>query len=96
MPLKTSKMQNATLINFAKETLTKLLGQLPPEHLRHFKLMYGRDNGKNSIEKACAMSIEEIVAQLPVDRFDWAITQCENSIRKIEKKAQALLNGNQG
>jgi len=67
-------MQNKTLIAAARTILKNLLSQLEPGHLAFFKKIYSSKN-QNA-------TIEEVVEQMKPDNLDWAITQCENSIKK--------------
>jgi hypothetical protein len=41
--------------------------------------MYGRNNGKRSVEDAKAMSIRDVVYEIPSEKLDWALSQVENS-----------------
>ena len=80
---------NTTLQDFARKTLLEGLAQLNEKEHRIFKLMYGRNDGKRSVEDAKAMSIEDVVAQMPADTLDWAMTQVANSLNKLELKEAA-------
>ena len=46
-----------------------------------FRMMYGRKNGKRSVEDTVAMDINEV----PREKLDWAMQQAENSLKKLEK-----------
>lgn len=78
---------NATIENFARQQIIEQLSILPEDWQRNFKLMYGRNKGKRSVEDAVAMSIPDIVAEVPAERLDWALQQVENSHAKREKVA---------
>jgi hypothetical protein len=74
---------NPTLEAFARQQLIDGLGKLPNGWVRLFKLMYGRHEGERSIEEAAAMDIAAVVAEMPADKLDWALSQVENSLRKL-------------
>jgi hypothetical protein len=80
---------NEKLQNYAREELRTGLAQLPETWQRTFKLMYGRDNGKRSVEAAIALSIDDVVSSVPEDKLDWAMQQVENSLQKLATKENA-------
>lgn len=73
---------NNTLSTAARTILKDLLSQLPEKNHRIFKLMYARDGGKRSVEDAEKVPINHVVDQIPDDKIDWAISQCERTIAK--------------
>jgi len=78
---------NKQLEDYARARIKQDLAQLPEAHQHKFKLMYGRDNGKRSVEDAAALSINDVVDNMmPVDKLDWAMQQVENSLKKIHKE----------
>lgn len=74
---------NNQLQEYARDNLKEGLSQLPNGWQDKFKLMYARDNGSRSVEDAIAMSINDVVDQIPADKLDWAMTQVENSLEKM-------------
>jgi len=76
---------NPRLQDYAREQLKEGLTQLPDTWHRTFKLMYGRDNGKHSVEDAIALEINDVVDIMPEDKLDWAMQQVENSLAKLAK-----------
>ena len=74
---------NETLQKFAREQLIDGLKKLPNGWQNTFKLMHGRAGGKRSVEQARAMPVEDVVEEMTEDRLDWALTQVENSLKKI-------------
>ena len=82
---------NIQLQEFARQTLKDGLKQLPHDWQNTFKLMYGRNNGKRSVEDAKLMPIESIVEEIPPDKLDWAMQQVKNSIEKL-KPQQSTTN----
>ena len=74
---------NNKLQDYAREQLKLGLAQLPGTWHRKFKLMYGRDNGKRSVEQVVALQINDVVDIMPEDKLDWAMEQVENSIQKM-------------
>jgi hypothetical protein len=73
---------NQEVEKFARDLLASKLAQLPAANLRIFKLMYGRNGGRRSVEAAEAMPIADVVAAVPFDKIYWAIQQCEATIKK--------------
>jgi hypothetical protein len=73
---------NQEVEKFARDLLASKLAQLPPENHRIFKLMYARNGGKRSVADAEAMPITDVVAEVPFDKIDRAIQQCEATIKK--------------
>lgn len=69
--------------NMLKELLTKCTA--PQQEL--FKLMYGRDGGRRSVEDAKALAIEDCVDKMEDDKISRAIDQCEATVKKNESKA---------
>jgi hypothetical protein len=72
---------NQQLRDFARSTLKAGLAQLPAMNLRVFALMYGRKNGKRSVDDAAAMSINDVVDEIPEDKLDWAMQQVERTLQ---------------
>jgi hypothetical protein len=77
---------NKTISDFTRKTILEGLRKLPDSHLRMFKLMYGRKNGKRSVEEAEQMPIDDVAAEISEDKLSWALTQIENSLMKLESK----------
>lgn len=75
---------NHVLKDVATTYIIKSLSLLPEGNQRVFKLMYGRKNGKRSVEDAEAMSIEDVVAEIEDEKLDWAMQQVINSMEKFE------------
>lgn len=73
---------NETIEIFARDTLKFSLQKLPEGWQNKFKLMYGC---QHSAEVALSIPIEAVVDGIPSDKLDWALSQVENSLRKIHK-----------
>jgi len=73
---------NDQLQDFARKELLSGLIQLPASWQRTFKLMYGRKNGKRSVEDAEAMPIADVVKEMSEEKLDWAMQQVYASIKK--------------
>lgn len=73
---------NKTLATFAKALIIDGLRKLPSDSHDLFKLMYGTNNGKRTVEDAKLMSIDAVIAEMPDSKLDWALTQIENSFEK--------------
>jgi hypothetical protein len=68
---------NQTLKNAAKVILKDLLSQCTEGQQFIFKRMYSSKN--------LTLPINEVVDQMPDDKLDWAITQCEQTVNKNKR-----------
>ena len=75
---------NKTLELYARATLLSNLERLPDICNMNFKRMYGRNDGKRSIDDAKQMAIAAVVAEMPVENLDWAMIQVENSLKDMD------------
>jgi len=66
------------IAEFKKNTFFDLYNQLTSEQQRFFRMMYSHKNPE--------LSIEEIYDKIPLEKIDWAIYQCENTIIKNNKQ----------
>ena len=85
---------NDALQQFARQTIKDGLDKLPNDWIDFFKLMYGRDNGKRSVEDTKAMNINEVVDKMDADKLDWAMQQVANSIKKLDKLKNEKISTN--
>lgn len=79
---------NKNLETYARGQLVEKLALLPESHHRVFRLMYGRKPDRRGIatrtvEEACALDLGEVVAEMPADKLDWAMTQVDTSLAEI-------------
>ena len=77
-----------------REELKLKLSQLPPEYRETFNLFYGRSDGTRSVEEARAMSIEDVVNEMPDSpkKLKWALKQVINTFKLRKAKIYKLLN----
>jgi hypothetical protein len=80
---------NEDLQIFARNTILEGLESLPESSHQIFRWMYGRDNGKRSIEDTEKMSIASVVAEMPPERLDWAMMQIKASLLKASTPKDA-------
>ncbi len=66
-------MQNKTLIEAGRNILRSLLHRATPEQQLLFKRMY--------YPKDLYANIDHVIDNMDVNKIDWAITQCEQSIK---------------
>lgn len=78
-------MNNPLLVDAGRKILKDLLSQCSEPQQRMFKLMYGRDNGKRSVEEAELMPINEVVDLMENAKIDNAISQCQRTVEKNNK-----------
>ena len=74
---------NNELQAFARQQIKDGLAQLGPANHRVFALMYGRKNGKRSVEDAVAMPYSDIIDEMEPEKLDWAMQQVANSLKKV-------------
>lgn len=65
---------NITLRNAANKILLGLLKECNEDQKLLFIRMYSKDNTN--------LSIEDVVNNMTDNKIDWAITQCENTIKR--------------
>lgn len=63
-----------------RQELIDTVKNLPDGNQRVFRCMYGRDDGKRSLDDTLTLSIEEIVAEMPENKLSWAQTQVYNTL----------------
>ena len=68
---------NNKVSDFTREEIKDGLKQLPEKWQLMFKRMYSHNN--------LELDIDSVVDNMPDDKLDWALTQVENSLAKIEK-----------
>jgi len=73
---------NNILQEYSRNYLLENLAKLPDSWQRLFKLMYGTDNGKRSVEEVEIMDMSDVIAEIPSEKLDWAMTQVDNSLKK--------------
>jgi hypothetical protein len=81
---------NKTFSNSGRQILKNLLAQCTEKQQGLFKLMYGRDNGKRSVEDAKAMDINDCVDLIDDSKIDMAISQCERTVEKNISELPAI------
>jgi len=68
---------NNILQKFARDTLKAGLAQLPSSNQYVFKCMYSFNN----LDK----DINDVIDTIPAEKLDWAMTQVQNSLDKLQK-----------
>ncbi|PPD55536.1 MAG: hypothetical protein CTY12_00740 [Methylotenera sp.] len=81
---------NHLLKTYAQAWLKKHLVLLPEANVEIFHKMYGRDNGKRSLEDALAMSTDQVIEEMPEEKLDWAMQQVERTIEDYSRKRDRL------
>ena len=70
---------NQQLQDYARDYLKGSVSIMPEYNQRVFKLMYGRNDGKRSVDDAVAMDVSAVVDEIPADRLDWAMQQVQRT-----------------
>lgn len=73
---------NQMLQNFARQYLKDGLEKLPAENLRIFALMYGRKDGRRSVDDAVAMPLHAVVDEMKPEQLDTAMDQVRRTLEK--------------
>lgn len=81
---------NNTLEQFARANLKEELAKLPESNHKIFKLMYGRNNGKRSVQDAEAMDVNAVVDEMEIEKLDWAMQQVANSVAKLDAECAVM------
>jgi len=81
---------NQSIEKFARQSIIDGLRKLEERHQERFKLMYGRHGGARSVEEAKAMSIDDVVNEIPGEHLNWALTQVENSVKKVSETSTGV------
>ena len=71
---------NNTIDSFTRTTILEKLETLPDGWQKRFRQMYGY--------KTPDASLAEVVAAMPEGKLDWALTQIENSAKKVVQSTQ--------
>jgi len=77
---------NKKLSDSGKQILKNLLEFCTEPQHRMFKLMYGRNKGKRTIEETEILDINFVVDNMDDDCISHAITQCGNTIANNKLK----------
>lgn len=64
---------------YARKEILEGLRSLQDTHQQFFRDMYGRNGGARSLEGARAMSLEDVVDEIPDEKLSWALTQVETT-----------------
>lgn len=75
---------NSTISDFSKQKIKECLEQCTPDQQRMFRWMYGRAKGKRSLEDAESLTTDEVIAEVPEEKLEWALTQIENTLAKVK------------
>ena len=75
---------NQSVIDFMRSEIKKGLKQLPEDWQLLFKRMYSYPNGNLSVLPDLEKPIDKVVDDMPVEKLDWALSQVQKSIAKIQ------------
>lgn len=59
---------------------------LPPENQRIFRLMYGRNKGKRSVEDAECLPLIAVVSEMLPDQLSTGLSQIDATFKKIDRE----------
>lgn len=72
--------------DFARNYLKENLTNAPERWQKNFKLMYGRNDGKRSVEDTLKMSVLEVVLEMPKQQLMYATEQVQNGLDQEAKE----------
>ena len=75
---------NQSVIDFMRSEIKQGLKQLPEDWQLLFKRMYSYPNGNLSVLPDLEKPIDKVVDDMPVEKLDWALSQVQKSIAKIQ------------
>jgi len=75
---------NKTIETFARSKILEGLKQLDSSSHGVFNCMYGYEKNL-TIEQIKAKDIEKVVNEMPPEKLDWALTQVEATLTKLQK-----------
>ena len=75
---------NQAVIDFMRSEIKQGLKQLPEDWQLLFKRMYSYPNGNLSVLPDLEKPIDKVVDDMPVEKLDWALSQVQKSIAKIQ------------
>jgi hypothetical protein len=72
--------------------LVKNLALCTPKQQDTFKLMYGRHYGLRSVDETLTMTFEDVVAEIPENKIEWAMQQVASTLTINAGKGEAQEN----
>lgn len=81
---------NHLLKTYAKNWLNEHLSLLPEANVEFFHKMYGRRDGKRSLEDALSISTSQVIEEMSDEKLDWAMQQVERTIEDLSKRKDQL------
>lgn len=81
---------NHLLKTYAKNWLNEHLSLLPEANVEIFHKMYGRRDGRRSLEDALSISTSQVIEEMPDEKLDWAMQQVERTIEDLSKRKDQL------
>jgi hypothetical protein len=77
-----AKTMNQTAADFYRKQILEGLKTLPRESVDLFKRMYAVDERGYTAQDATERDIESVVAKMPDEKLDWALSQVEATCKK--------------
>lgn len=71
---------NKQLEDYARQKIKEGLSKLSEGHQTIFKRMYSHENSR--------LSINEVVDNMQKEKLDWALTQVQNSLKKLQREKE--------
>lgn len=81
---------NHLLKTYAKNWLNEHLSLLPEANVEIFHKMYGRDNGKRSLEDTLAMPTTQVIEEMTDEQLDWSMCQVERTITDLSLRQDQM------
>lgn len=81
---------NHLLKTYAKNWLNEHLSLLPTANVEIFHKMYGRQNGKRSLEDTLAMPTTQVIEEMTDEQLDWSMCQVERTITDLSLRQDQM------
>lgn len=76
---------NKELEKYSRIWLCDNAAKLPYQWQNIFKLMYGRKDGKRTVNETLVTEIETVIKEIKPKQINWAMTQIVNSLDKVNQ-----------
>lgn len=71
------------LEKYSRIWLEDNVNKLPYQWQNTFKLMYGRNQGKRTVNETLLLDMGVVLKEIKSKQLDWAMTQVSNSLDKV-------------
>ena len=80
---KTIQQKIDNVYDESRKEILDMLQRVSELGRQNFRLMYGRKNGKRSVEDALKMDLSQVLSEVTNEQISHLYTQCEASLNKL-------------